>query len=125
MHGAYYFSQVKQLNFDDYADVQAAIWEARCQWFNIGVRFRLDFHELNVIDKDNSGDVDKQFRKMLDAWFRNGENRTWKAICDALRHNTVGMANLAEKVWTKFAKAPPTHTEGKTFTSSAILYSCQ
>lgn len=121
--GAYYFSQLKQLNHGDYAEVQEAMWEARSQWFKIGVRFHLDIHELNVIDMDNSGDVDKKFHKMLDAWFRNGKNRTWKAICDVLRHNTVSMANLAEKVWAKFAKAPPTHTEGKTFT--AIIYSCQ
>ena len=117
-----YFTQVKQLNFKDYADVQEAMWEARCQWFNIGVRFHLNIHDLNSINVD-PGDVDVKFNKMLDAWFRNGENRTWEAICDVLQHNTVGMSCLANEVRTKFAKVPPAHAEGKvveTFTRNAV-----
>lgn len=107
----YVFTQVRELNFDDYADVQEAMWEARCQWFNIGVRFKLNIHDLRTIRKD-AGDVDDKFHKMLDAWFRNGENRTWAAICDVLQHNTVDMSYLADKVRMKFPKIFPTPAEG-------------
>ena len=119
-----YFTQVKQLKLDDYAKVQEAMWEARCQWFNIGVHFHLNIDDLNAIDID-SGDVDEKFNKMLHTWFRNGENRTWEAICDVLQHITVGRSCLANKVRAKFAKVPPAHAEGKaveTFTRNAVIY---
>ena len=88
--------QGSTLTLDDYAEVSAALWDARHKWFPIGVRFAVKITDLEAIRNEN--DVEERFHRMVTTWLKAGKNCNWKHICEALGHPTVGMQHMAEKL---------------------------
>ena len=56
------------LTVEDFADVQSALWDARSQWFNIGVRLQLKVPDLKAIDRELGLDLEDKFAKMIISW---------------------------------------------------------
>ena len=89
-----------QLDLDNFRDVQEAIWEARPKWYNIGVRLKLEVSDLDAIDAESGIDLEEKFNRMIKSWLKRIEPRTWMVLCEALKHPTVAMPNVADKVKT-------------------------
>ena len=53
-----------QLGIDDFGDVQVALWRARCKWYNIGVRLKMDLTDLDVIAKERGLEIEDKFNRM-------------------------------------------------------------
>ena len=87
-----------QLNINNFGEVQEAIWEARPKWYNIGICLKLEVSDLDSIDAESGIDLGEKFRCMIKSWLRNSEFCTWTVLCEALRHPTVAMSNVADKV---------------------------
>ena len=85
------------MGFEDFAEVQEALWEARSKWHNIGIQLKLKVHELECINAEQCS-LDDKFSEMIKIRLRKVEPCTWRDFCDALNHPTVGMPNVAEKL---------------------------
>ena len=84
-------------------DVRDAIWDARCDWQDIGIELGLKVTDLDVIEQNNPRNVDKCFSKMLTLWLRRVDPLpTWSAMVAALKKPAVGFEDLAEQVENKF-----------------------
>ena len=90
------------LTVDDFADVQSALWEARSQWFYIGVRLRLKITDLKTIARDPGLHLEDRFVRMILSWLERGQRCTWRALCRALKHHTVNLRELALRIKTNY-----------------------
>ena len=87
------------LSSGDLALVQNTIWEARSQWYNIGLGVGISADSLDAIESDNQSRCDHCFRDMLKLWLRKNHPRPcWSVIADALRSPSVKMSHLAQQL---------------------------
>ena len=86
-----------ELNMKDLCEVQRATWDARRQWYNIGLELHIDPGTLDVIEGNNK-DINNCFRAMLTTWLKMVEPKpTWETLAEALRSPPVGFEHLAER----------------------------
>ena len=85
------------LSEDDLQVIQDKLWNARSNWYNIGLGLRMKTADLDVIDEDHSNS-DTKFRKMLTKWLRSGKNCTHEALCKALSAPSVDYSSLVKSV---------------------------
>ena len=91
----------EKLSIDDLQEIQRDAWEARAEWYNIGLELRIDPGTLDVISRDCSR-TDDQFRRMLSTWLRRDRLQpTRSLLAKALRSPTVGYEHLAEQILTQ------------------------
>ena len=85
----------------DFAKVQAALWDARWKWYNIGIRLNLGVFELKNIDADQRLSMEEKFNLMIETRLKKSEPCTWRELYDALNYPTVDMASVAGKLRAK------------------------
>ena len=91
------------MSVNDLKAIRTAIWEARSDWQDIGIELGLKVADLDAIEKNNHGNVEKCFSKMLTLWLRRANPPpTWSAMIEALKEPAVGFEDLAEQVESKF-----------------------
>lgn len=111
------FGHIRQVNFlysctlgklcvNDLRDVQAAIWEARIQWYNIGIALDFQPTSLSVIKENNRDSVDKCFTTMLIEWLKT--NPSWSDLVAALKSPTVNFPLIADEVYARNIHASQT-----------------
>lgn len=86
------------LTINDLIKVQNRIWEARAQWYNLGLGLNLTPGSLDAIELDNQGKSDKCFRAMLLEWLNKTSRPIWNALAVALKSPSVGYSHLAEEI---------------------------
>ena len=74
------------------------MWEARTQWYNLGLDLDITPDSLDAIEQANGQNPDRCFRAMLTKWLREHEQPTWSALAGALRSPSVGQSRLSEKI---------------------------
>ena len=86
------------LGISDLRKVQRAAWDARAQWYNIGLELDIDPGTLDVIEGNNK-DINNCFRAMLTTWLKMVQPKpTLAALAEALQSPTVGFEHLAERI---------------------------
>ncbi|CAI8025212.1 hypothetical protein GBAR_LOCUS14585, partial [Geodia barretti] len=90
-----------QLGIDDFAQVQEALWEARSKWHNIGTRLKLGVFDLDCINSEPGFGLDDKFNLMIKTRLKRMEPCTWRDLYDALKHPTVDMPSVANKLAVK------------------------
>ena len=84
---------------DDLASVQAAVWDGRNKWYNIGLQLGLSPETLDAIEQTKRHVVDDCFTETLKLWLRgSGSRPSWSCLARALKEQTVGLVVLAEKL---------------------------
>jgi hypothetical protein len=86
------------LGVADLAAVQAAIWEVRAKWYNIGLELGVLAGTLDNIKKRNGNDGDSCLREMLEEWLTSTSLSTWGGLSLALRAVTVNEGALANRL---------------------------
>ena len=86
------------MDISNFGEVQDAIWEARYKWYNIGIRLKLEVSDLDAIVAEPGIDLEEKFNRMIKCWLKRGESCMWTVLYEALKHKTVNMPNVAEKV---------------------------
>ena len=92
------FCTLDCLGPNDLRRVQNTLWEARTQWYNLGLGLDISPDSLDTIELANSGKPDRCFRAILTKWLREHKRPTWNALAEALRSPSVGLSHLAEEV---------------------------
>lgn len=94
----YFPTNILQLDINSFAEVQEALWEAKVQWYNVGVRLRMKVHELDTIDVETGDDTSKKLTRMVKSRLNMMEPCTWRDLYEALKHPTVDMPYIADKL---------------------------
>jgi hypothetical protein len=84
---------------NDLRKVQRILWDARTQWYNLGLELDITPDTLDSIEQANQLNPDRCFRAMLTKWLREHERPTWSALAEALRSPAVGLSHLAQEVF--------------------------
>jgi tripartite motif-containing protein 2/3/tripartite motif-containing protein 71 len=79
-------------------------WEARIEWFNIGLALNLKVGDLEAIRQINRDNVDDCFRDMLKKWLRTNPRPLQSNLITVLREKAVGFNQLAEDLEDKSLK---------------------
>ena len=93
----FYLIESDCLGPNDLRNVQRILWEARTQWYNLGLELDITPDSLDSIKHDNANTSDC-FRAMLTKWLRENQRPTWSVLAEALRSPSVGLDHLAEKI---------------------------
>lgn len=83
---------------DDLQRVLNGVWEARVQWYNLGLGLNITPDSLDAIELANSQKPDRCFRAMLTQWLREHHRPTWSGLAKALKSPSVGYTHLAEQI---------------------------
>ena len=86
------------LSPNDLQRVQNSIWEARVQWYNLGLGLNITPDSLDTIKLDNAHKTEDCFRAMLAHWLREHGAPTWRALAEALGSPSVGLSHLAQQI---------------------------
>ena len=93
---------------DNLKDVQDLVWDIRTKWSNLGLELGIKIADLEVIEKNNSNDVDTCFKKMLLMWLRMVDPfPSWEGLVSALGKSSVGRKDIAEKIRDSIATISP------------------
>ena len=86
----------------DLKTVRAALWDARCKWYDIGVELDLDTATLDSINTTHCKQVEDCFREVLSKWLEVATPcPSWKALVKALRSPAVDFPQVASKIESK------------------------
>ena len=88
-----------QLCISDLRKVRNTIWDARSQWYNVGIELDISVDTLDAISRNKRDDCGDCFSAMLTEWLRREQPKpTWNAVADALRSPSVNRRHLAEEI---------------------------
>ena len=87
-----------KLTIDNLGDVLEAVWEARSEWYNIGLKLGISAGTLDSIEATNQN-PGRCLTAMIKDWLRSGRPKSsWAAVARALKSPMVGYAQLAEQL---------------------------
>ena len=72
------------------------------KWYNLGLQLGIKDTELDVIEQNNSKDIDVCKRKMFQTWLRITPNPSYEQLVEALK--TVGEISEADHLCKKHGK---------------------
>ena len=96
-----FVAQVGCLNPNDLRKVLRTIWEARTEWYNLGLELEITSDTLDSIELSNRQNPDRCFRAMLTKWLREHKQPSWSALAEALTSPSVGLSHLAQEILEK------------------------
>ena len=73
------------------------MWEARVEWYAIGLDLNISPDDLDTIQKDHR-DTKSCYMEMLKVWLRTKPHPTWAKLAEALKSPLVGYEDLADKL---------------------------
>ena len=82
------------LSISDLADIQAALTEVTAP-YQLGIQLKIDLEELDRIEKNHPGDIDRQKTEVIKYWLRNSPDASWTTLANAVE-GMGGHATLAE-----------------------------
>ena len=95
----YCHNNVGYLTLDDLKGIQNSTWDARAKWFNLGVQLNVKPTSLEAIQQNNKDHPDKCMTEMLIVWLKLSNPRpTWSSLVTALKQETVGREDLADRI---------------------------
>ena len=86
----------------DFTDVISAT-RTVVDWFTLGIFLKIDFEQLETIDKDHHGNLERCRQKMLSKWIHSG-NATWRILVNVLHSDDVKEKAVAEEIAKKYLK---------------------
>jgi hypothetical protein len=88
-----------ELTIDDLVVIQSKAWNARKEWYNIGLELGLKPDDLDCIQMSDPG---RCFREMLKQWLKQERiEKTWDKLIKALQSETINCGALANSITTQ------------------------
>ena len=84
---------------EDKSDVLDGLHEVADKCDSLADRLSIRPGEIAVIKRNHRGDCKERLGCYVDEWLKgNGGKRSWKFLCECLRHDLVGRPDIAEKI---------------------------
>ena len=77
----------------------------RAKWREFGTALKMEQSDLDAIEKNAGGAVDRALQLMLTQWLKSDEERTWSQIVDALESQVVSERKLAKEIRDKHCRS--------------------
>ena len=88
----------------DLYKLQSTTWDARSQWYNVGLALGISADSLDTIRRNHRDICEDCYTTILKQWLKGKHPRpTLSALAEALRSPAVNMANLAELLPSKLS----------------------
>ena len=84
------------------ADLLVELHPVRAKWRDLGIALKMLQTDLDAIEKDTIGAVDRALQNMLSQWLRTDEACTWQQVVDALDSSVVSERKLAKALREKY-----------------------
>ena len=97
------------LTTNDLAKVRRLTFNARTEWHSLGLELGLNVKTLDAIKEDFKTNKER-FTDMLKQWL--DMKPTWESLIAALREETMGLNNVADKVEKEYEKLKNSATDG-------------
>lgn len=95
------FSTVELIS-DNLPKVRNLIWDARNEWYDLGLELGLSQATLQTIKNENPTDVKACFREMLSEWLKMvNPQPSWVGLLRSLKEPSVGHFDLVKKIVTE------------------------
>ena len=99
------FIIIGYLTLNDFKIVQESIWDARAEWFNLGLQLNVKIASLEAIQKTHKENCDTCMNTMLIEWLNQSDPPpTWSTLVVALRQQTVAQGRLANCIERRYLK---------------------
>ena len=116
----YVLCAIVDLNSDNLKKIQDVIWDARDEWFNLGLQLNIKIVELKVISTENEK-VKSRFREMLLLWLKMTDPLlSWEDLLTALEHNSVRCGDLAKEIRKKFGMPKVSNSDSNSDSASVV-----
>ena len=93
-------------------DLLVGLHSVRAKWRSFGIALKVEKSDLDAIEKNTGGDVDRALQDMLSQWLRLEEVRTWPLIIEALESSVVADKVLAKELRDKHCPDYVLESEG-------------
>ena len=97
--------QTMELTINNLGLVHEEMFEARAEWYYIGLKLRVRVDFLDSIRSQFSSPKDL-LRETLKEWLKTTDDTTWKALVKALRSPVITEDRLAARLESKFCVDP-------------------
>ena len=87
--------QMKKVSFKK---VQSILWEARCQYYNIGIELDISPNTLDSIRSSQRGDVDNCFNEVIKAWIKTQPKTPLETLQQAFRSPVIGYGLMVNRL---------------------------
>ena len=85
-----------KLTISDLAEVLIAIKEVT-KSYQLGIQLKVDLAELDKIERNHHGDIDRQKTEVVKYWLRNSPDASWTTLANAMKE-MGGYIRLAKRV---------------------------
>ena len=94
----FYFEYIitDQLKVTDLHKIQCFTWDARSQWYSVGLALGISPDALDAIRRNHQGICEDCYTTILKQWLK--EKPTLSSLAEALRSPSVNMGHLAEQL---------------------------
>ena len=96
---------------------------AASKWYNIGIQLDISDGDLEIIRLENYYDIRTCYLRMLCNWLKQGK-ASWDKLIAALRHETVGLVDLAESIDQELGKQETECDSSDKEEAGLILFKC-
>ena len=86
----------------DEANLLLELHPVRAKWRDLGIALKMKQADLDAIEKDTSGSVDRALQNMLTQWLKSDEDCTWSQIAEALDSAVVSEKKMAKSLRGKY-----------------------
>ena len=94
---------------DDYREVVTEVQGVSYCWWGLGVALRMPVGKLHGIKHDSGTNANASMYKMIEEWMHGNGDKTktvsWETLLEALRHDTVGLGDEADRITAKITEA--------------------
>ena len=88
-----------ELKTANLSKVQDLLWDARPDWFNLGLALGINVPTLRAIRQDNNNVTNPCFTEMLSEWLKMIDPLpTWEGLISALKQRSVGQKEVSKRV---------------------------
>lgn len=98
----------------DEANLLLELHPVRAKWRDLGIALKMKQADLDAIEKDTTGAVDRALQNMLTQWLRSDEECTWSQIAEALDSAVVSEKKMAKSLRGKYCADYALESEGTT-----------
>ena len=86
----------------DESNLLLELHPVRAKWRDLGIALKMKQTDLDAIEKDTTGAVDRALQNMLTQWLKSDEDCTWSQIAEALDSSVVSEKKMAKSLRTKY-----------------------
>ena len=102
----------KQILENDLKTLVTSLDPVKAKWKALGIALRMTAYDLDAIEANTRGSVERALLEMLAQWLKSDETRVWPHLIEALDNKSVRERRLAKKIRNEHCRDYVMESEG-------------